>query len=95
MKILPHHMPLPLPEVGPGSRGAGEAFAKRIGEAVGQVNDLQLEADNRIADLTTNRRASLHETMIALEQADISFRFLTRARSRILEAYQEVMRMPL
>ena len=36
---------------------------------------------------------SLHETMIAMEQADVSFRFMMQVRNKIVEAYQEILRM--
>ncbi|MGO9212512.1 MAG: flagellar hook-basal body complex protein FliE [Syntrophales bacterium] len=36
---------------------------------------------------------SIHDAVIALEKADLSFRKMIQVRNKILEAYQEVMRM--
>jgi flagellar hook-basal body complex protein FliE len=36
---------------------------------------------------------SLHDTMIAMEQADLSFRLMMQVRNKIVDAYQEIMRM--
>jgi flagellar hook-basal body complex protein FliE len=40
-----------------------------------------------------NQSASLHETMIAMEKASISFQTMLTVRNKALEAYQEIMRM--
>ena len=40
-------------------------------------------------------QAGLHETMIAVEKADIAFRAFTAVKNRAVEAYREVMRMQI
>jgi flagellar hook-basal body complex protein FliE len=71
------------------SNGSGNFF----GELVGKVNDLQSQADNKIRNMMTGDSKELHEVMIAVEKAGISFQFLTQVRNKAVEAYQEVMRM--
>lgn len=64
-----------------------------LGELVGKVNDLQTQADSKIRNMMTGESRELHEVMIAVEKAGISFQFLTQVRNKAVESYQEVMRM--
>ena len=61
--------------------------------ALGEVNDLQQKADQAIQQLVGEGKGDLQETMIALEKADVSFRLMMQIRNKVLEAYQEIMRM--
>jgi len=58
-----------------------------------EVNQLQNEADRSIEQLVAGESKNLHETMIAMEKANISFRLMMEVRNKIIEAYQDVMRM--
>lgn len=71
--------------------GAGKFFK----ELVGKVNDLSQQSDQAIQGLATGENRNLHETMIAVEKASLSFQFMSQVRNKALEAYQEVMRMPV
>jgi flagellar hook-basal body complex protein FliE len=74
--------------------GKGEgSFANLLKDSVSEVNRLQKEAGEAITAYATGEKASLHDTMIAIEQADVSFRLLMQVRNKIVEAYQEVLRM--
>ena len=56
--------------------------------------DRQLkEANQKAEDFALGKKNDLHEIMIASEKADLSFRFLMQIRNKLLEAYQEIMRM--
>jgi flagellar hook-basal body complex protein FliE len=44
-------------------------------------------------ELSTGRNGNIHETLLAMSKADVSFRMLTEVRNKIVSAYQEVMRM--
>ncbi|NOZ87031.1 MAG: flagellar hook-basal body complex protein FliE [Deltaproteobacteria bacterium] len=98
MKVLPHHMPLPPVEKNTSLslvENDRNGFLEKIKSAVEDVNRLQLDAEKKTSVLAVDENAPIHETMIALEKADISFRFMARVRNRVLEAYQEIMRMPI
>lgn len=73
--------------------GGGKDFSQVMRDAVKEINELQTNADEAIAKVQLDNTASIHEAMIALEQAGISFRALMTVRNKILDAYQEVMRM--
>ena len=69
--------------------GAGKFFS----ELVSKVNDLQVQSDKSIQSLASGENKNLHEVMISMEKASISFQFMSSVRNKALEAYQEVMRM--
>lgn len=69
--------------------GAGKFF----NELVSKVNELQTKSDSAIQGLASGENKNLHEVMISMEKASISFQFMSSVRNKALEAYQEVMRM--
>jgi len=71
----------------------GLSFRKILKESIEEVNRLQNQADISIEQLVAGNTKNLHETMIALEKADISFRLMMEVRNKIIEAYHEIMRM--
>lgn len=70
-------------------------FATTLQDALAAVNDLQTQAATATRDLVLGRAQSLHDTMIAMEKADISVRLVTQVRNKLVEAYQEIMRMQI
>lgn len=87
--------PLPLPDASkPQLSKASVPFADALMGAVAETNRLQRDADSTaIKSLTQQDAGSLHQAMIALEKADISFKTMLQLRNRVLEAYQEIMRI--
>ncbi len=79
-------------EAGSSPQLKGASFADELGRALGAVERSQLDADLQ-ASRTALGGGNLHETAIALEEADISMRVATKVRNKLVEAYQEVMRM--
>ena len=75
-----------------GTTGAG--FSDELANAIRSVEGLQLEADEQATRVALGG-GNLHETAIALEKADIAMRVATKVRNKVVEAYQEVMRMNL
>ena len=71
--------------------GAGKFFS----ELDSKVNDMQVHSDKSIQALASGENKNLHEVMIEVEKASISFQFMSQVRNKALEAYQEVMRMPV
>jgi flagellar hook-basal body complex protein FliE len=77
----------------PGERPEnGKDFSHVLSDAVNDINQLQKNADEAIANVQLDNTASVHEAMVALEKAGISFQAMMQVRNKILEAYQEVMR---
>ena len=76
-------------------RGGQEdnAFAGLLQNKIQEINTLQVEADQAISNVMLEDSGSVHEAIIALEKASISFTTMMEVRNKIVEAYQEVMRM--
>ncbi len=70
-----------------------KSFGQILQASIEEVNRLQGTANNAIKELTLGETKNIHETMIALEKAEISFKLMLQVRNKILEAYREVMRM--
>ncbi|MDX9746039.1 MAG: flagellar hook-basal body complex protein FliE [Syntrophales bacterium] len=70
----------------------GGGFKSVLKTAIQDVNHLHLQADDAVAKLQANK-GSMHEALIAMEKASLSFQTMVQIRNKIVEAYQEVMRM--
>jgi flagellar hook-basal body complex protein FliE len=84
-----------FPEVGGVGKSAApaEGAGKFFSELVSKVNDLQVRSENAIQGLASGENKNLHEVMISMEKASISFLFMSQVRNKAIDAYQEVMRM--
>jgi len=69
--------------------GFGDWFANEVGN----VNASMVNSDIAVQKLVTGEAQSLHDVMIKMEEAKLSFQLLAQVRNRLLDAYQEVMRM--
>lgn len=75
---------------------AGGSFGASLADALGSVNDAQLSAKVLKADYAAEAGdASLTDVMIAAQKADLSFRAMTEVRNKLVNAYQEIMNMPV
>jgi flagellar hook-basal body complex protein FliE len=77
----------------PAEAEKGASFGDMLQKSLSEVNRLQKAAGESVGAYASGDKASLQDTMIALEQADVSFRLLMQVRNRIVEAYQEILRM--
>ena len=66
-------------------------FEQQLGEVNNQITDSGMELRKLAAGETDN----LHHVMMSLEKAKLSFQFVLQVRNKILEAYQDVMRMQI
>src|SRR6185295_2804594 len=76
-----------------GARPAGVSFDSILSRAAGQVVDKQDAAGQTVNGLLAGQNVSLHQTMIAMEEASVSFQLMVEVRNKLLESYQELMRM--
>ncbi|MBZ4643750.1 MAG: flagellar hook-basal body complex protein FliE [Deferribacteres bacterium] len=67
-------------------------FADLLKNALKDVNDAQLNADEAVKKVLNGETQDIHETMIALQKADVSLKLMMEVRNKLLEAYQEIMR---
>jgi flagellar hook-basal body complex protein FliE len=69
-----------------------ENFSSALGKAVDSLDKLHVEADRETEQVAMGG-GNLHEMAISLEKADIGLRLATKVRNKLVEAYQEIMRM--
>jgi len=74
------------------TRTGRKNFGDVIKQAIKQVNDMEIQADQSIEQLLKGE-AGVHETMMAVQKADISLRLLLQVRNKVMDAYREIMRM--
>jgi flagellar hook-basal body complex protein FliE len=74
-----------------GGKGAA-SFADTLGQAIDSVDKMQLQADDQAAKVASGG-GNLHEMSLALEKADVAMRLAVKVRNKLLDAYNEIMRM--
>ena len=80
-------------QVAPKATTGGKSFGDTLKDSVNKVEQMQQAADQSMTDLAVGRTKTLHETMITVEQAELSFKMLMAVRSKVINAYHEIMRM--
>ena len=74
----------------------GPQFGALLKQTVDSVNAAQQAASQMKIDFTSgNADRTLVEVMIAAQKADLSFRAMTEVRNKLVNAYQEIMNMPV
>ncbi|OLN33505.1 flagellar hook-basal body complex protein FliE [Desulfosporosinus metallidurans] len=95
--IMPLGPMSPTPNVtsGDGANKAGTDFAKFLSDALSQVNALQKNADVASLGLASGQVQDLSTVMVALEKASLSMSLTVSVRDKVLDAYNQVMRMQM
>ena len=71
------------------------SFAGMLGTMVNEVSAKQTVANQAVTGLLGGQNVALHDTMIAMEEANVSFQLMVEVRNKLLESYQELMRMQI
>lgn len=72
-----------------------KSFKQTLTDAISDVNNIQKKSDILIQKLATGETKNIPEVMIAVEKADIAMKLMTQVRNKIIDAYQEVIKMPV
>ena len=79
-----------------GSEGAdGLAFGDLLQKALKEVEATQNTADQEAQKLMTGEATDMHTAILAVQKADVSFQMMMAVRSKLIDAYREVMRMQM
>lgn len=76
-----------------GVQRTGESFGSMVSNALGEVNGQLLASQADLQQLAVGNVQNLHQILIRLEESRLSFQLLLQVRSRLLEAYQDVMKL--
>ena len=95
----PKSPPTTLPGVAvpSGATGApsGASFAKVYDQLVGTVESKQAEANTVTRQVLLGEQGQLHQSVIAMQEASVAFSLMVQVRNKVVESYQELMRMPV
>ena len=64
-----------------------------LAHSLDEVNQLHAAADDAVQKLAAGEQKDIHQTMIAMEKADVAFQLLMQVRNKIIAAYDTIMRM--
>ena len=73
--------------------GQGPSFAETLEKALGQVSDLQTNAQDTISAFLRGEAVEVHEVMAATEEAGIALEMLIEVRNKLTEAYRSIINM--
>jgi flagellar hook-basal body complex protein FliE len=71
------------------------SFNSYLQKALSSVNEIQLESERLSMAFASGQADNIHQVVLAAEKADIALQMTLQIRNKILEAYQEIMRMQL
>ena len=71
----------------------GVSFGDVLNQFVSEVNDKQIASGLAVNDLLSGKDIPLHQAMIAMQEAGVAFQLMVEVRNKLLEGYQELMRM--
>jgi len=84
---LPTGTPALKPEV------STESFKDTLSNFVQSVNDLQTKAGDAQTSFLKGEITDVHQVMIAVEEASVAFELLMEIRNKLLDSYQQIVRM--
>lgn len=91
-----NRLPIQSPEQVTQTNPSRSNFADLLSDAVNKVNDIQKEAgEKRTAFELGDQNVTLAETMIAAQKSSVAFDATVQVRNKFVEAYKEIMSMPV
>ena len=76
-------------------RHAGGSFLGSLKDAIAQVNEVQLDASQAVDKFVTGESENVHQMMMALQKADVSFQLMMQIRNKLVSAYEDIQRMQM
>jgi flagellar hook-basal body complex protein FliE len=104
LKNLGNIGPAQLPNLGPQSSpsfagvfdsSGGRSFSDFLGGMVHEVNAKQAAAGQAVQGVLNGENVPLHQAMLSVEEASVSFQLMVEVRNKLLDSYQELMRMQI
>ncbi len=70
-------------------------FSDILSDALNNVQETESVNDQATADLLSGGDTAIHETVIAAEKAELALELALQVRNKVIDAYNEIMRMQL
>jgi flagellar hook-basal body complex protein FliE len=84
----------PAPTAPAASGTAGAGFSEALGRVVNAVETTTSAANTAVANMLEGT-GDVHDAMIALQRAEMTFELTVQMRNKLIQAYQDIMRMPV
>jgi len=75
------------------STAAQPGFREVLGSAIDDIQQLESQAETKVAGVLGGNGSDVHSALIAVEKADLSFQLMMQVRNKIISAYEEISRM--
>ena len=73
----------------------GPSFKETLQGFLSDVNSMQVKADQSIEKMAAGEITDVHQVMSTVEEANVAFNMMMEIRNKVMDAYQEVMRIRL
>lgn len=93
LPIDPGRIPPVADAPAPARGGAG--FQQMFADAIGGVERLRHSADRSVEAFLAGEGEELHQIVLATQRAELAFELFLEMRNKVVQAYQEIMRMQL
>ena len=91
LRILPADLPQAAARTA--EAGGESSFGEALKDAVADVENSGLDANYKVSSLLEGTGADVHDAMIAMEKADLSFQLMLQVRNKVVQAYQQIAGM--
>jgi flagellar hook-basal body complex protein FliE len=89
--VLPGSIQIGAPTAAP----TNEGFSKVLDQLVGTVESKQAQSDAITRSVLVGNQGQLHQSVIAMQEASVAFSLMLEVRNKLVDSYQEIMRMPV
>lgn len=84
-----------VPSTGPGAAaGSGSRFTQALNRMLESTEESSAEANQKVSAMLDGT-GDVHEAMIALQRAEMTLQLTVQVRNKLMQAYQDIMRMPV
>jgi flagellar hook-basal body complex protein FliE len=89
--------PIAMPQVAPAVNGAGQPgeFQSALSSAIDSLESLRTNAADSVQKFLTGENEELHTTILATQKAELAFELGLQVRNKVVDAYQEIMKMQM
>ena len=91
---LKGRLPAGLPSAAKDDAAATPGFSDALGRVVNAVERTEADANTAVTGMLSGT-TDVHDAMIALQRADLTLQFSVQIRNKLVQAYNEIMRMPV
>jgi len=88
--------PITLPQISPPATSGGSGqFGDMLSSAIQSIEGVNQEASTAVQKFLTGENEELHTTVLATQKAELAFELGLQVRNKVVDAYQEVMKMQM